>query len=58
MIRATPSDSNNVRAWKPGQQPERTFDQQKRNNSSAGYSLAEALRNNQHLRALARKGKK
>ena len=52
MIRDT------IRVWHKGDQPKRDFDQQKRNNSSAAYSLADALRKNQHLRQLARKGKR
>lgn len=57
MIRVTPESCRGIRAWTRGEETPRTYDQQKRNNSSAAYSLADALRKNQHLHALARKGK-
>lgn len=58
MILVTPEACHGIRSWKPGEEIPRTFDQQKRDNSSAAYSLADALRKNQHLHALARKGKR
>lgn len=54
MIRVTPDSCPEIRSWKRGEEIPRTYDQQRRNNSSAAYSLADALRRNQYIQRLAR----